>query len=77
MGGFYASDDCTLSGDHALSRWCTLLGEAAVKLGQSFQPTDQLAAIMKQVGFNEAVETRSKWPINRWPKEKKYIELGA
>ncbi|KAI8658029.1 hypothetical protein NCS57_01183400 [Fusarium keratoplasticum] len=77
MDGFYASDDGTLSDDHALSRWCTLLGEAAVKLGRSFQPTDQLAAIMKQVGFNEVVETRFKWPINRWPKEKKYKELGA
>ncbi|RSL84998.1 hypothetical protein CEP52_016280 [Fusarium oligoseptatum] len=77
MDGFYASDDGTLSDDHALSRWCTLLGEAAVKLGRSFQPTDQLATIMKQVGFTDVVETHFKWPINRWPKEKKYKELGA
>ncbi|KAI8660012.1 hypothetical protein NCS56_01219800 [Fusarium sp. Ph1] len=77
MDGFYGSDDGTLSDDHALSRWCTLLGEAAVKLGRSFQPTDQLATIMKQVGFIDVVETRFKWPINRWPKEKKYKELGA
>lgn len=77
MDGFYASDDGTLSDDHALSRWCILLGEAAVKLGRSFQPTDQLATIMKQVGFIDVVETRFKWPINQWAKEKKYNELGA
>ncbi|KAJ4312504.1 hypothetical protein N0V84_009908 [Fusarium piperis] len=77
MDDFCASDDGTISDDHAQSRWCTLLGEAAIKLGRSYQPTDQLATIMKQVGLTDIVETQFKWPIKRWPKEKKYKELEA
>ncbi|KAM5385175.1 hypothetical protein ACJZ2D_001136 [Fusarium nematophilum] len=77
IDGWYTSDDGTLTQDHALARWCTLLGEAAAKLGRSFHPTDQFAKIMAEVGFTDIVETKYKWPINRWPKDKKYKELGA
>uniref|UniRef100_A0A0D2YG26 Uncharacterized protein n=1 Tax=Fusarium oxysporum (strain Fo5176) TaxID=660025 RepID=A0A0D2YG26_FUSOF len=32
-GGIILSDDGTLTPDHALSKWCNLLGEAFTKLG--------------------------------------------
>ncbi len=31
---------------------------------------------MEEVGFVDVVETVYKWPQNRWPKDKKFKELG-
>ena len=31
---------------------------------------------MESVGFVDVVETVYKWPSNKWPKDKKYKELG-
>ncbi|KAF4969864.1 hypothetical protein FZEAL_10146 [Fusarium zealandicum] len=77
IDGFYLSDDGSLTKDHALSRWCILLGEAATQLGRPFQKTDRFVQIMEEVGFTEIVETQFKWPINRWPKDKKMKEIGS
>ncbi|EGU82511.1 hypothetical protein FOXB_06975 [Fusarium oxysporum f. sp. conglutinans Fo5176] len=77
IDAFMESDDGTLTEAHALSKWCKLLREAAVKLGRPYIPTKDLKGIMDKVGFTSIVETRFKWPSNRWPKDKKYKELGA
>ncbi|RYC80941.1 hypothetical protein BFJ63_vAg16161 [Fusarium oxysporum f. sp. narcissi] len=77
IDAFMKSDDGTLTEAHALSKWCKLLREAAVKLGRPYIPTKDLKGIMDKVGFTRIVETRFKWPSNRWPKDKKYKELGA
>jgi hypothetical protein len=71
------SDDSTLTEEHALSKWCNLLCEAAGKLGRPYIPTKELREIMDKVGFTNIVETRFKWPSNCWPKDKRYKELGA
>ncbi|EXL64234.1 hypothetical protein FOPG_19496 [Fusarium oxysporum f. sp. conglutinans race 2 54008] len=71
------SDDGTLTEAHALSKWCKLLREAAVKLGRPYIPTKDLKGIIGKVGFTSIVETRFKWPSNCWPKDKKYKDLGA
>ncbi|KAF4336903.1 hypothetical protein FBEOM_9226 [Fusarium beomiforme] len=73
---FMKSEDGTLTEAHALSKWCNLLSEAAVKLGRPYIPTKELKKIMDKVGFTNIVETRFKWPSNCWPKDKKYKELG-
>ncbi|KAK7430965.1 hypothetical protein QQZ08_002494 [Neonectria magnoliae] len=70
-------DDGTLTEDHTLFKWCNLLDEAAVKLQRSFERTNRFKDIMAEAGFVDVVETRFKWPTNRWPKERKYKELGA
>ncbi|KAH6890278.1 S-adenosyl-L-methionine-dependent methyltransferase [Thelonectria olida] len=77
LNGFYKSDDGTLTEYHAVSRWCTLLQEAATKLGRPFTQTAKFAQVMAEVGFIDIVETRFKWPVNTWAKEKKFKELGA
>lgn len=33
--------------------------------------------MMSEVGFVDVVETKFKWPINRWPEDEKDKELGA
>ncbi|KAK7418289.1 hypothetical protein QQX98_004074 [Neonectria punicea] len=70
-------DDGTLTEDHTLFKWCNLLDEAAMKLQRSFEKTNRFKDIMAEAGFVDVVETRFKWPTNRWPKERKYKELGT
>ncbi|WKT43677.1 hypothetical protein QSH57_008513 [Fusarium oxysporum f. sp. vasinfectum] len=76
-GGIILSDDGTLTADHALSKWCNLLGEAFTKLGSTSIKFDRIKAIMEEVGFIDIVDTRFKWPTNPWPGDKKYKELGT
>ncbi|EGU76085.1 hypothetical protein FOXB_13408 [Fusarium oxysporum f. sp. conglutinans Fo5176] len=76
-GGIILSDDGTLTADHALSKWCNLLGQAFTKLGSTSIKFDRIKAIMEEVGFIDIVDTRFKWPTNPWPGDKKYKELGT
>ncbi|KAF4952433.1 hypothetical protein FSARC_12628 [Fusarium sarcochroum] len=75
--GMISSDDGTLKEDHALAKWCKLLGEAFTKLGSTSIEFDRIKATMAEVGFTDIVDTRFKWPVNPWPKNKKYKELGT
>lgn len=77
MDGFYRSDDGTLTRDHAVSKWCDFVGEAAIKLGRPFEHTDKLGGILEAAGFTDVITTYYKWPTNCWPKDKKYKEIGA
>jgi hypothetical protein len=77
IGGIIVSDDGTLTPDHALSKWCNLLGEAFTKLGCTSIEFDKVKAIMQEVGFDDVVDKRFKWPTNPWPRDKKYKELGT
>ncbi|KAF4960892.1 hypothetical protein FSARC_10323 [Fusarium sarcochroum] len=71
------SDDGTLTPDTTLYQWCRLLEEAAVRFDRTFENTANFKYIMSEIGFVDIVETRFKWPTNRWPKDQKYKELGA
>ncbi|KAJ3549980.1 hypothetical protein NM208_g233 [Fusarium decemcellulare] len=70
-------DDGTLTEDTTLFKWCGLLDEVAVKLGRKFARTSTFKDTLAKAGFVDIVETRFKWPTNRWPKDPKYKELGA
>ncbi|KAF5013416.1 hypothetical protein FDECE_604 [Fusarium decemcellulare] len=71
------SDDGTLTEDTTLYKWCRFLDEAAAKFNRSFERTTKFKDLLKEVGFVDVVETRFKWPTNRWPRDKKFKELGA
>ena len=71
------SDDGTLTEDTTLYQWCRLLEEAAVRFDRPFENTANFKYIMSEIGFVDIVETRFKWPTNRWPKDQMYKELGA
>ncbi|KAI5463897.1 S-adenosyl-L-methionine-dependent methyltransferase [Mariannaea sp. PMI_226] len=73
----FQSDDGTLTEEHDLARWWSLLSDACAKLGQPFQTCDRIKEIMIEVGFIGIVDARFKWPTNRWPKDQKYKELGT
>ncbi|KAF5010819.1 hypothetical protein FDECE_3028 [Fusarium decemcellulare] len=77
IDAFHCSDDGTLTKDHALFRWCDHLRDAAGKLGRPYEKTENLKRFMAEVGFTDIHETLFKWPINQWPKDKRFKELGA
>jgi hypothetical protein len=52
------------------------MAEAARKMRGTSDAAKSYTAQMEAVGFVNVNETVYKWPSNRWPKEKKYKELG-
>ncbi|KAG8360291.1 hypothetical protein FVEN_g2194 [Fusarium venenatum] len=77
VSGSILSDDGTLTKTHALTKWFTLLSEAFIKLGGAAIEFDGIKDMMEKAGFVDIVDTRFKWPLNPWPKDKKYKELGT
>lgn len=71
------SDDDTLPEGNALTRALQLLDEASIKFGRAFAKIPELADLMREVGFEDVRLQRLKWPMNTWPKDKKYKEVGA
>lgn len=70
------SDDNTLNPDHALYEWSELMIEATNKAGRPLRAATTCANDLREIGFVDVVEVPLKWPINRWPKEPKFKELG-
>ncbi|KAH6983717.1 S-adenosyl-L-methionine-dependent methyltransferase [Ilyonectria destructans] len=70
------SDDGSLSENHPLFKWRNLLKDASVKLSRPYANFDVITKAMTEAGFTNLVDSRFKWPTNRWPKDKKYKELG-
>ncbi|EEU42593.1 uncharacterized protein NECHADRAFT_95723 [Fusarium vanettenii 77-13-4] len=74
---FLFSDDGTLQPTQALPRCLQLMYEASVKPGRPYQEIPPLKDILAAIGFIDIVETRRRWPISTWPKDKRLKELGA
>ncbi|KAL8305345.1 hypothetical protein RB597_003803 [Gaeumannomyces tritici] len=71
------SDDNSLPADSALLRWSRLWQEGAAKSGLQLLTAEQHKAVLEQAGFVNIVERNFKWPLNTWPKDPKYKELGS
>jgi hypothetical protein len=50
--------------------------EASEKLNRSIDSAKQYKMMLEELGFIDIVEAKYKWPQNRWPKDKKFKELG-
>jgi hypothetical protein len=50
--------------------------EAGRNLGRDMNAAHQYSTLMRAAGFVNCVERRFKWPVNTWPKDKRYKELG-
>ncbi|KAK3997765.1 S-adenosyl-L-methionine-dependent methyltransferase [Cladorrhinum sp. PSN332] len=69
-------DDGTLPPDSALVRWHDLMHEAAKTAGFPLDAISSVPEMMKDAGYQNVVSKQVKWPINMWPREPKYKELG-
>lgn len=69
-------DDDSWPPDSALKKWGELIAEAGVKLGRSCNSAELCKEQMIAAGFEDVVEIQYKWPLNMWPRDKKYKEWG-
>lgn len=69
-------DDDSWPPNSALKKWGELIVEAGVKLGRPCNSAETSKEQMVAAGFQDVVEIQFKWPLNRWPKDKKYKEWG-
>ncbi|KAL2268072.1 hypothetical protein VTJ83DRAFT_2918 [Remersonia thermophila] len=70
-------DDGTLPADSAILKWNTLALQAADTIGRSIESGKKYKEQMEEAGFVNVVEKVYKWPINPWPKDARYKEIGA
>jgi len=72
----YRSDDGTLKSDMPVCKLGALFVEASNKLGRSIDKAPEYKAMMEEAGFEDVTERRFKWPLNSWPQDPYYKELG-
>ncbi|KAJ4271188.1 hypothetical protein NW764_013554 [Fusarium oxysporum] len=71
-----ACDDGTLPPDCEVLRSGLLSIEASAKAGRAMNLAPKYKTFLEKAGFVDVVEKQFKWPINEWPKDKHYKELG-
>ena len=74
--GYISCDDDTLSDEAPLKRWTDSLFQAFKNIDR---PTDSVLRYEQQLadtGFIDVGSVKEKWPTNRWPKDKKYKQIG-
>ncbi|CZR56285.1 related to methyltransferase [Phialocephala subalpina] len=69
-------DDNSVTPSSALLRWSTLLLEASQKLGRDIDSAKRYKAQLEAAGYVDVIELVHYWPMNRWPKDPKFKELG-
>ena len=70
------SDDDTVGPDHFYTLWGNTVLEMGMKWGKGFDAFEIIRERMERAGFVDVVETKMKWPIGGWAKEKHMQELG-
>ncbi|RSL92104.1 hypothetical protein CEP52_013997 [Fusarium oligoseptatum] len=70
------SDDGTLKPTSPLNKWDELTCKGALNLGRPFDEGVNHEKRLKEQGFVNVTRKTFKWPINTWPKDPKYKEIG-
>lgn len=69
-------DDDTLQEDSALKQWSVTMNEAFRGNGRPLDTALHYEHQLADAGFINIHAVREKWPTNRWPRDKKYKQLG-
>lgn len=69
-------DDGTMEGT-ALGEWNKLMDEGMLKMGKNLRDNVNWGRYMKEIGFEDVVETKGATAFGPWPKGKKNKLLGA
>ena len=72
----YRCDDDTLTPDMPLLKMSLLFVEASAELGRCIDGTPKYKAMMEKAGFEDVKQQMFKWPLNPWPRDAYYKELG-
>lgn len=73
----YRSDDGTLPKDSDIARYGQLFKDACKTINRPMVEGDQLEEWVRKAGFVNVTRTQLKWPLNSWPADKHYKEIGA
>jgi hypothetical protein len=69
-------DDNTYEGT-TLQKWGNLMLEASLKLGLPLNSAVTAKQFMEDAGYVDVVEVLYKWPMNKWPADKRMKEIGT
>ncbi|KAJ2898478.1 hypothetical protein MKZ38_003867 [Zalerion maritima] len=69
-------DDDTMSKDSYIYKWTQGFVDAGENLGRPINSAPKYKRMLEKAGFVDVVEKQFKWPMNRWPREKKFKEIG-
>ncbi|KAJ3961280.1 hypothetical protein N0V92_002007 [Colletotrichum tropicale] len=70
------SDDGTLKPEHSIVKTGHLMVEATENAGRKYTHIPTLKPILMETGFEHVTMQQFKWPVNPWPKDQKFKELG-
>lgn len=63
--------------DSAIVRWSTMVNDAFTANGRPLDSAHLYEQQLADAGFVNIHVVCEKWPVNRWPKAKKYKQLGT
>jgi hypothetical protein len=69
-------DDDTLKEDSYIIQWGNLMYESTSKIGRHCDSAGRYKQQMEEAGFVNVTEVIYKWPMNQWPADPHYKELG-
>jgi SAM-dependent methyltransferase len=69
------ADDDSLNATN-LQTWCDLCFDASEKAGRSLNSVLKYKAQLEEAGFTAVTERIFRWPMNRWPKDPNFKDLG-
>lgn len=70
------SDDDTFTDDCPLKQWSDLIHQGFGAMGAPVDTALHYEQQLDEAGFVDIVTIKEKWPTNRWPKDKKYKQIG-
>ena len=70
-----ASHDSTIQ-DTNILKWSEAMVEAAKKLGRSITVAPSFKSMLADAGFTDIVEIKEQIPMNGWPLDSRYKQLG-
>jgi hypothetical protein len=50
--------------------------EASVNLGCPLNTAESCKSLLEEAGFEGVVEKEYRWPMNRWPQDRRLREIG-
>lgn len=65
-----------MSEGSAISIWSKQLLRGAKKIGRPLDSAKHYKDELTRVGYVDIVEDTYKWPMNRWPRDRNFKELG-
>ncbi|KAK0377467.1 major facilitator superfamily transporter [Colletotrichum limetticola] len=78
-GGFVlpmGCDDGSVPEESALRRWHDLMAQAGEQCGRSIESPSKYTKAIEDAGFVDIVTEKFIWPLNTWPKDKRFKEIG-